>query len=28
VKEVDFDHDENEIDMNTLSPAMRAMYNA
>ena len=28
MKEVDFDHDENEIDMDTLSPAMRAMYNA
>ena len=28
VKEVDFDHDENEVDMDMLSPAMRAMYNA
>ena len=28
VKEVDFDHDENEINMDTLSPAMRAMFNA
>ena len=25
-KEVDFDHDENEVDMNSLSPTMRAMY--
>ena len=24
-KEVDFDHDENEVDMDTLSPQMRAM---
>ena len=28
VKAVDFDHDENEVDMDTLSPAMRAMFNA
>jgi hypothetical protein len=27
VKEVDFDHDENEVNMDTLSPAMREMYN-
>ena len=27
VKVVDFDHDENEVDMDTLSPAMRAMFN-
>jgi|TARA_Y100000310_G_scaffold229060_1_gene231420 hypothetical protein len=27
-KEVDFDHDENEVDMNTLSPMMREMFNA
>ena len=25
-KEVDFDHDENEVDMDSLSPTMRAMY--
>ena len=28
VKEVDFDHDENEVDMNTISPMMREMFNA
>ena len=28
VQEVDFDSDENEVDMDTLSPAMRAMFNA
>ena len=28
VKAVDFDHDENEVNMDTLSPAMRAMFNA
>ena len=28
IKEVDFDHDENEVDMNTLSPMMREMFNA
>ena len=26
VKEVDFDSDENEVDMNTMSPQMRAMF--
>lgn len=25
-KEIDFDDDENEVDMNSLSPSMRAMY--
>ena len=25
-KEVDFDHHENEVDMDSLSPTMRAMY--
>ena len=28
VKEVDFDHDENEVDMTTLSLAMREMFGA
>ena len=28
IKEVDFDHDENEVDMNTISPMMREMFNA
>ena len=28
VQEVDFDSDENEVDMNTLSPMMREMFNA
>ena len=26
VREVDFDHDENEVDMNTISPTMRAVF--
>jgi len=26
VRQTDFDGDENEVDMETLSPAMRAMY--
>jgi len=28
IQEVDFDSDENEVDMNTLSPMMREMFNA
>lgn len=27
VEEVDFDSDENEVDMNTMSPQMREMFN-
>ena len=26
VEKVDFDHDENEVDMDTLSPEMRKLY--
>ena len=26
VKEVDFDHDENEVDMNTISPLMKEIF--